>query len=134
DLGRPSRLLDLLLARIGLGEGEVLPDGRVEEVGLLGDDPDRPGERLEGQITDVVAVYRHPALGRVVQPRHEVTGGRLPGAGLPDERGVRSRGHREGHVVEGPCFGAVTEPYVLEGHVPARILELALAFGDVDLL
>ena len=62
DLRRPGRLLDLLVGRLRLREAEVLAHGRVEEIGLLRDDADRRGERLERQLAHVDAVDRDRAL------------------------------------------------------------------------
>ena len=88
DLRGPRRLLDLLVGGVGLREAEVLAHGRVEEIGLLRDDADRRGERLEGQLANVDPVDRDRALGRVVEPRDEVAARRLAGAGLAHERGL----------------------------------------------
>ncbi len=63
DLRRPCRLLDLLVGRVGLREAEVLAHGRVEEVGLLRDDADRRGERLEGQLaTSMPSIETVPSV------------------------------------------------------------------------
>ena len=75
-----------------------------------------------------IAVDRHRAAGRVVEPRDEVGAGRLPGAGLADERGLRPRRDDEGHVLERPEASCdrppprplVAEPDVVEGDVAAR--------------
>jgi hypothetical protein len=50
DVGRAGRVLDLLVRRLRPGEAEVLADGGVEEVRLLGDDADGGGQRRERQL------------------------------------------------------------------------------------
>ena len=102
DLRRLRRLLDLLVGRVGLREAEVLAHGRVEEIGLLRDDADGGGERLEREVADVDAVDPHRALGRVVEARDEVAERRLAGAGLADDRRRRPRRDRELDALERP--------------------------------
>ncbi len=46
DLRGACGLLDLLVGRVRMGEAEVVANGGVEEVRLLGDDPDRIRERV----------------------------------------------------------------------------------------
>ena len=80
DLRGARRRLDLGLGRVGLRVGEVLADGRVEQVGLLGDHPDRIGEGAERDVAHVLPVEPHRAPRRVVQPRDQVRDRRLAGA------------------------------------------------------
>jgi hypothetical protein len=62
----------------------------MEEVGLLGNDTNDARERLQAELANVDAVDRDGALGRVVEPRHEIRGGRLPRARLADQRRLRA--------------------------------------------
>ena len=94
DLSRAGGVLDLLVRRVRSGEAEVLAHGRVEEIGLLRDDADGLGERVEGQLAHVDSVDRHRSAGRVVEARDEVGAGRLARARLAHERRLGPRGHR----------------------------------------
>ena len=108
---------------VRLGEAEVLAHGGVEEVGLLRDDADGVGERVEGELAQVGAVDRHGALLGVVQPRGEVAERRLAGAGLTHQRGARARGDRDVDVAQRPLV-AVAEPDVVEAHLAADVVQL----------
>jgi hypothetical protein len=77
--------LDLLVARVGAREAQVLAHRRVEQVGLLRDHADRRGKRLEARIAHVDPVDRHPPGLRLIQPRNEVAERRLARAGLADD-------------------------------------------------
>ena len=88
-LGRGAQLL---VGGVGLGEAQVVGDGGVEEVGLLGDDADRAGEGVEVQVAHVDAVDGDPAAGDVVQPRHQVAERGLAGAGRADDGEAAARG------------------------------------------
>ena len=126
-------LLDLLVGRVGLGEAQVLPDGSVEEVGLLRDDADRARDRGHRRAADVDPVDGDAAAVDVVEACDEVADGRLPGPRLADERGRRPCGHVEADVLEGPRALAVAEPDVVEGDVAAagREVDGVLAFDDL---
>lgn len=52
DLRGAGRRLYLLVGGLRLGEAEVVGDGGVEEVGLLGYHADRSGQRVEVQVAD----------------------------------------------------------------------------------
>src|SRR5207237_7211376 len=86
DPGGPGRSLDLLVARVGLREAEVLANALVEEIRLLRDDADEVAQRREAQVADVDAVDRDAAARNVVQPGSEIAEGRLAGPGLAHER------------------------------------------------
>src|SRR4029079_17894559 len=110
DPGGAGGLLDLLIGRVGLGEAQVLPDGSVEEVGLLGDDADRARDRGHRRAADVDPVDGDAAPVDVVEARDEVADRRLTGPRLPDERSRCAGGHLEADVLEGPRTLAVAEP------------------------
>ena len=86
--------LDLLVGRVRLGEAQVLAHRGVEEVRLLRDDADEVAERGEAEIAHVDAVDRDLPARDVVQPRGEIAERGLPGAGLADECGRRTRAAR----------------------------------------
>ena len=56
DLRGAGGVLDLLVAGLRAGEAQVLADRGVEQVGLLGDEPDGGGQRGERHVADVHAV------------------------------------------------------------------------------
>ena len=53
DLRRAGGLFDVLVARVRAGEAQVLADRRVEQVGLLRDEADGGGERVERDVAHV---------------------------------------------------------------------------------
>jgi hypothetical protein len=129
DLRGTGGCLDLLVGGIGLGEAEVLAHRGMEEVGLLRDDPDGRGERLEREVAHVDAIDRDAAPRRVVQARDQVGARRLSGSRLPDERGLRARRDGERDVLERPGRVVVAEPHAVEPHLAARRGEPA---GSLD--
>lgn len=116
------------------GEAQVVGDGGMEEVGLLGDHADRPGQGVEVQVADVGPVERDPAAGDVVEPGHEITERGLAGAGGADDRqaGARGDGQVDG-AQRGGTVGVVAEVDVLEGDLAADLLQAdgLLRLGDV---
>jgi hypothetical protein len=124
-LGRRGQLV---VGGVGPAVAQVVPDGRVEQVGLLRHDADRAAERGQRQVADVVAVELHAAGVDVVQARHEVGGGGLACAARPDEGHQRTGGHVEADAVQRPRpVGVVPEADVLEADVA---LDVALVDGD----
>ena len=76
---RRKGVADLLLGRVRLRVEQVRADGVVEQVGVLGHDPDRLAERGEGYVTHVGAVQAHRPVAHVVKPRDEVADRGLTG-------------------------------------------------------
>ena len=132
DLRSARGLLDLLVGRLRAREPKVVPNRRVKEVRLLGDDPDRIRERIERQLPHVDAVDCHRAVWGVVEACHQIAGGGLSRAGLADECGLRSGGHIEGDVLQRPGCILVAEPDMVEGHVASRRIERPRPLFDVD--
>ena len=89
-----ARSLHLGHRRVGLCVQQVFADGRVEEVGLLGDKPDHAPQRLQRKRPHVVPVHGHLASGDVIQPRDQVGGGGLASA----------RRSNQGHKLPRPCL------------------------------
>src|SRR5919205_505517 len=138
DLRRARRGLELLVARVGLGEAQVVADRRVEQVRLLRDEADRPGQGAEGEVAHVDPVDRHAPGGRVVQPGDEIAERRLARAGLPHHRHARAGRDREVDAVERRRpVRVVAERDVLEAHVAAHRRRVehdgVLPVEDVDL-
>ena len=68
-LCRASCVFDLLVRRLRACEAQVLPDRGVEEVRLLGDQPDAGRQRAEGDIAHVDTVDLDRAALRLIQAR-----------------------------------------------------------------
>jgi hypothetical protein len=78
--GFAQRVPQLLLGSVGRGEEEVLPDGVVEEVPVLGHHAERFPQRAERQVPHVDARQAHRAGVDVVEAREQRGDGRLSGA------------------------------------------------------
>ena len=105
---------DLLVARLGPAEADVLGDRRAEEERVLVHDADVPAQVGQLQVAHVLAVDEHGAAARVVEPRHEIGQGRLAAASVADERdGVAGR-DLEAHASQHRPVD-VAEPDVVEG-------------------
>src|SRR4030095_11258395 len=70
DPGRPAGILDLLQGGVRPGVAQVGQDGVVEQVRVLGDQPDRGPQALQLQVAHVDPVDPDGALGDVVDPGH----------------------------------------------------------------
>ncbi|KLL96999.1 hypothetical protein NJ76_08965 [Rhodococcus sp. IITR03] len=117
DVRGAGRGLDLVVGRVRLRVAQVLPDGRVEEVGLLRDHADQSGEIGEPHVAQVDAVDAHASLDRVVQSCDERAERGLARAGLADERDLRSCRDVEVDPVERVAVRSfVAEAHVLEPH------------------
>ena len=86
DLGGAAGVDELPVGGVGPGVPEVLGHAVVEEVRVLRHDSDRPPERVEGEVADVVAVDADRSLADVVEPRDERAERRLAGTRRTDER------------------------------------------------
>ena len=100
DRRRAGRRLELLLGRVGRRVAEVVADRGVEQVGLLGHDPDDLAERGQGEPADVDAVDLDRARVDVVEPRDQVGRRRLARARRADERHELARLGLEVDVLE----------------------------------
>ena len=97
---RRRGLADLLGARAGPPEGDVLGDRAREQERLLRHDPHLRAQRAARDLAQVVAVDEHAARGRVVEARDELGHRRLAGAGRADERHGLARRDRQVDVLE----------------------------------
>jgi hypothetical protein len=99
--GRGARRhLELRVGGPGLGVVQVVADGRVEQVRLLGHDADHLAERGKLDPPDVDAVDLDGAGVHVVQPRNQVRGRGLARAGRTDQRDQLTRLRLEVDVLE----------------------------------
>jgi hypothetical protein len=71
DAGGARGRHDVLVARLGRREAQVLADRGVQQERLLRDEPDGGCERLEAQLAHVDAVDRHAALLHLALPRDQ---------------------------------------------------------------
>lgn len=84
-LGGAGGGLDLVVRRVGTAVRDVAADRVREEEGVLGDQPDRGPQRVEGQLADIVAADEDGAVGDVVEPGQQQRDRRLAGAGGADD-------------------------------------------------
>ncbi len=81
----------------------------MEEVGVLGHHTDGPAQGVQGDVAQVLPGDADAARRRVVQPRHQVRGGRLAHAGRAHQRGEFAGRRREADVAQhlGRFLGAL---------------------------
>ena len=124
----PRRLLHLVVARRGVPEPDVLPDARVEEVVVLGDEAHEPGELLEGHVAHVDAPDGDAAAVDVPMPYEKAGESRFSGSGRADERRERPARHIQGHPVQNLFALSVGEADVLQ--LDGRVLDPGSASVD----
>ncbi len=133
DLGRLRHPYDLLVRRVRLAEGDVLPDGHREDEDVLKHDADLAPQRAEGDVADIVPVDQDPALGDVVEAGHQLGEGGLTRAHEPHEGDLLPRPDAQGDVPQRLLGALVGEGDVLELDGPPEPgqLEGVLRLGDI---
>ena len=133
DLGGAGGVLDLVVGRVRPREAQVLAHRGVEQVGLLRDDADRVGQRVEGQLAQVDAVDRapRPARGRTAARRGSPSDV-LPAPVSPTSAVRVPGGDGDVDVAQRPLV-AVAEPDAVEAHLAAHVAPASRVAGlDVD--
>src|SRR5262249_39675109 len=121
DVGDAARLADLLLARVGPREGNVLSDRAVEEEGLLQHHSQVTSVAVEPQRREVGAVHQHAPLRRRVERAHETDEGGLARPRWAHERRDRAGLGVERHAAQHRLALAVREADVLELHAAGEL-------------
>ena len=114
DEGRLGRGVDLLLGRVRVAVGDVVPDRAAEEPGVLQHHADLRPQVLAAHRGDVDAVERDPAAVQLVEPHDQVDQGGLAGPGRPDDRDGLPRLGDQRQVLDQRLVGLVAERDVLE--------------------
>ena len=113
----PRRRLDLLLARIGLAEAQVVLDRAVEEVRVLVHHRDAAVDVLGAKPAQIVPADAHHAFAGIVEAQQQPHDGGLPGPALPHEPHPLPGADAEREPpVRGPPSAGVGEGHVLERH------------------
>ena len=129
DVGRPRRLLQLAGGGLGPGHAQVVGDGAVEQVHVLGHHRDVPAQHVERNGADVPAAQQDPSLLRVGEAQHQRHQGGLAGAAGAHHAELLARPQLQRHLPErGPVALAVGEAHVL---VADGGLEGSLVVGPV---
>jgi hypothetical protein len=82
-LRQTGRADDVVARGIRLAVGDVLPDGRIEQLRVLQHERDLPAQRAHVEVADVVAVDRDRSRERIVEARDEADQRRLAAAARP---------------------------------------------------
>ena len=120
DVGGARRRLDLLVVGVETSVADVVGDGAAEEDGLLRHQRDLAAQRTQPVARRVDAVDEDAAALVLVQPRDEVRGGGLAGAGGADEGDELAGSGLEAHAAEHGPARLVGEVDVLEPDVAAN--------------
>ncbi|AQA24988.1 hypothetical protein BTZ20_5046 [Rhodococcus sp. MTM3W5.2] len=135
-LGVARRRLDVGVGGIGPGVPQVLADGGVQQVRLLGDDADQFGQFRQRDRPQVDRVDAHRAGVWVVEARNQGGESGLARTGFADQGERGPGGHLDAHGVE----GVAVRPLVAETDVvqPNRARHVLAAqvhgvLGVVDL-
>ena len=110
ELGHATRGLDLLVGHVRVGQREVVPDRRVEQVHPLGHDPEQAPCVVRPQLAEVATADEDLALRVVPEPEQQVDERGLARAARADDRQAAAGRHREADVVQdGPAVWLVAE-------------------------
>ena len=123
ERGRACQLggaLDVLVARVGPADADVLAHALAEQERLLEDERDRAADVGEPQLAQVEAVEQHAAVLRVVEAREQAGDGALARAGRADERERLARRDVQVEPVEHGAVALVAEAHAVEPDVAAR--------------
>ena len=122
--------LDLLVGRVRAPEGDVLADRAGEEEALLRDDPELAPERGLGDVAEVDAVDRDPAVASGRRSgRAAWRSSTCPAPVWPTSATVVPGGDVEVDAVQHLVSAPVGEADALEADVPGDRIELAGAPG-----
>ena len=92
---------DCLPCGVGPADTEVVLDGSVEEVRVLGDVADRPPQVVQGDVAEVRFAEGQPAILRIEEPEQKRCDRGLAGAGAADERDGLALANLQGHILKG---------------------------------
>ena len=106
--------VDLGVGGVAAADAHVVADRPGEQEALLGHDAHVPAQVGEGDVAEVDAADAHRAVGRVVEPGHELGHRRLAGAGRADDGQPLARLDPQRHVVEHERAVAVAERRAVE--------------------
>ena len=115
DVGRPGRRLDLPRGGVGFGHAQVVRDGAVEEVHVLGHHGDVAAQDGQGDGADVLAAQEDAALLGVAEAQHQRHQGGLARAARAHDAKLLARAQLQGNVPEGRAATLlVCEAHLLE--------------------
>ncbi len=117
EVGDGAGALDVRLGSVFIGVEQVLPDGAVEEVRLLGHHADLLAEVGQIEVPHVYAANAHGAAGNVVEPGDQIHHRGLAAAGSAHDGEHPAAGHGEVDIRQQGLFRVVGEGYVVVGHV-----------------
>lgn len=121
DLCLPAGGDDFILAGIRLGQTQIIANGAVEEMGLLGDDGDHPAHILCPVIMQLTAVQANPPLLIIPKAHQQVDQRRFTGAAGAHDSHALSWSNAEAYVVEHPWqLGRITEREVVNFQAKVR--------------
>ncbi len=123
---------DVVAGRLRAAVGDVLPDGRMEQLRLLQHEGDVLAEGAGRHLADVDAVDEHLAAGGVVEPGNQARQRALAAAAAADQADHLPWRGRERDVVEHGSSWHVGERHVTELHAPLDPRQHARVGGALE--
>ena len=115
-LGGHRRGQDLLPAGVGTPVRDVGPDRIGEQERVLADQPDRGPQRVQGEVTDVVAADPQRSAGHVVEAGEQLRDGRFSRPGGADQRDGLAHRHVQRQPAQHRPARHIAEAHVVEVH------------------
>ena len=135
------RLFYFGIAGIPAAVANVVPDGIVEQHGVLRHHADRGPQRRLRDVADILAIDQNPAARDVIETKQQARDGGFAGAGRSDDRDRLAGRHLKTEAFEERTLGIVREPHILETQIArchdqgpgaGNILDLGIARQNVE--
>ena len=129
---------DLLVGRVEAAVPDVLPDGAVEQPGILQHHAEHLPELAAVEIADIVSVHQDSTRIDIVEPHKQLDHGGLAGAGRADNGDFLPGLHVGSKIVDDDFIRVVAEADMLEIHLTLqavdrdRMLHRDILFGLLE--
>ena len=133
DVGLAAGLDEVFLRGVRPGVEEVVPDGPVEQVGLLADDPDMAAQEGQVQLPDVMAAEGDRPSCRIIEPGDQVDQGGLAGARGPDHGDAVPAPELKGDIRQDLPLPVIGKVHMVKGHAAVRAVGRKGVLGVPDL-
>ena len=120
---------DLFIGGIGLAHGDVLPDGAAFQPGFLQHHAVALPQAVAGDIHDVVAVQRDPAVVHIIEAHQQVDQRGFAAASGANDGHPLAGFHVQAQVLDQFALGYIGEAHIAQLHGTGGLLQLQLGLS-----